>query len=88
METLQFFGDSCILGEKLMPVTPDNDNLRLIPDWRTPAEFFQWIRREKQRLRRLLAADFRLRSCPEWRRDWEVTLAMEKCGLYHLCGQR
>jgi hypothetical protein len=88
METLKLFVTVCFGGEGFIPAVPDNDNDRLLPDWMTPAEFFQWIRHEKQRLRRRLAADFRLRSCPEFQRDWEVTLAMEKCGLYHLCGQR
>jgi hypothetical protein len=65
-----------------------NDNDRLLPDWMTPAEFFQWIRLEKKRLLQLFAADFRLRSSPEYRREWEVTLGMEQIGLRQLNGQR
>lgn len=64
----------------------DNDNWRLFSDWMTPAEFFQWIRRRKERLLRELAADFRLRSCPEHRLTWDVTIAMERCGRQRFHG--
>jgi hypothetical protein len=74
--------------DEIGEIRHDNDNDQLKPDWMTTAEFFQWVHRKKTRLRRRLAADFRLRSCPEWLREWEVALEMEKCGLYHLRGQR
>lgn len=66
----------------------DNDNWRLFPEWSTPAEFMQRIRRHKENLRRELAADFRLRNCPEHRLTWEIAEAMERCCLLHYYGVR
>lgn len=66
----------------------DNDNWRLFPEWSTPAEFLQWINQRKERLRRELAADFRLRSCPEHRLTWDITIAMERCGRQRFYGER
>lgn len=66
----------------------DNDNWRLFSDWMTLAEFFRWIRRRKEQLRRELAADFRLRSCPEHRLTWDITIAIERCGRQRFYGER
>jgi hypothetical protein len=71
----------------ITPPSAANDNDRLLPDWMTPAEFWQYVRTRKKRLLRQLAADFQLRTSPEFRRDWEVTLGMEQCGLRQLSGQ-
>ena len=72
-----------LTGESFAFPAPNNDNWRLMPDWMTPAEFMQWVRQQKERLRRELATDFRLRHCPEHRKTWDITLAMEQCGLWH-----
>ena len=58
-----------------------NDNQRLAESWMTPAELLQWIRQEKEQMRRELAADFQLRSDPKHRNDWENLEAMERCTL-------
>ena len=77
-----------LIGETTPPPKHDNDNWRLFPDWKTPAEFMQGVRQRKERLRRELAADFRLRSCPEHRLTWDIANAMERCGLLHYYGVR
>ncbi|MCZ2109938.1 MAG: hypothetical protein LC118_10300 [Dehalococcoidia bacterium] len=63
--------------------TPDNDNWRLASEWQTPAEVLQLIRRWKTQALEELREDFSLRACPEHRKTWEITLAMEKCALWH-----
>ena len=68
------------------PHPHDNDNTPLMSDWMTPADCMQMIRREKERLLRQLAADFRLRSNPDFRHDWEVTVMMEQWGNYQFYG--
>jgi hypothetical protein len=79
----------CVLiGEAFTTLTPDNNNWRLKNDWMTPAELMQLIRQEKERLRRELAADPRLLTCPQHRRYWDETLAFEQCALWHLFGVR
>jgi hypothetical protein len=88
MAASEHFGIHCIVWDRNTQLVPDNDNWRLMPDWRTPAEFMQWIRQDKERMRRELAADFRLRSCPQHRLDWEILIAMEKCALWHCYGVR
>jgi hypothetical protein len=77
-----------LTGEAFTTHPPDNENLRLMPDWETPAEFMQWVRREQERLRRQMAADPRLLTCPEHRRKLNVRLAMEKVCLSHYYGVR
>jgi hypothetical protein len=72
-----------VSGEAFAVPKHDNDNWRLFDDWITPAEFMQWVRRRKEGLRRELAADFRLRSCPENRLTWDIAEAMERCGRQH-----
>lgn len=63
------------------PPEPANENLRLLPDWMTPAEVMQWVRREKERLSREVADNPRLWNCPEHRRMWDMTLAIEQLTL-------
>lgn len=58
-----------------------NENQRLLPDWMTPAELFQWISQEKLRLSREVAADASLWACPEHRREWDATLGIEQIAL-------
>ena len=72
----------CITGGGPTTPAPDNDNWRLKPDWMTPAEFLQWLRREKERMQRELEADFRLRSCPKHRQDWDILVAIERCASH------
>ena len=62
--------------------TADNDNWGVAGNGQTPAEALQMIRRWKAQAKRELEADFSLRSCPEHRKTWEITLAMEKCALW------
>jgi hypothetical protein len=88
MDTLTLFGTRLIVGETDPLPKPDNDNLRLMEDWMTPAELMQWIRRTRQEMRQELAADFRLRNCPTHRRHWVNLNAMERCCLWHYYGAR
>jgi hypothetical protein len=89
MTTWEFCGSRFVFGEVVSPPpTPDNDNWRLMPDWKTPAEFLQWVRRTREEMRRELAADFSLRHCPTHRRHWDVLNAMERCCLWHRYGVR
>lgn len=88
MHSLDLFGTRFIAAVPIRPPKPDNDNWRLMPEWWTPAEFLQRVRREKERLRRELLADHRLLSCPNYRRTLSIRLAMEKCCLWHYYGER
>jgi hypothetical protein len=88
MDTLTLFGTRPIAGDIGPLPKPDNDNWRLMADWKTPAEFLQWLRRTRAEMRRELAADFSLRNCPTHRRHWETLDAMEKCCLWHYYGVR
>jgi hypothetical protein len=82
------FGLRLLAGEAVSPPTPNNDNWRMMPDWRTPAEALQKIRRWKEQIGRDLAADDRLWACPEHRLTRKITLAMERCALWHFYGVR
>ena len=75
-------------GEGFTPPVPANENLLLLPDWMTSAEALQRIRRTMDEMRRELAADFRLRSCPKHRRQWDELIAIERCTLWHCYGVR
>ncbi len=74
-------GRRWVEGPKQTP-TADNDNWGVAGNGQTPAEALQLIRRWKAQALRELEADFSLRSCPEHRKTWEITLAMEKCALW------
>lgn len=87
MDILTFFGTRFIAGGRPTR-TPDNDNMRLMEPWMTPAELLQWIRRTRDEMRRELAADFSLRTCPRHRRTWESLEAIERCALWHFYGVR
>jgi hypothetical protein len=76
MASLELFGTRLIVGPA-EPPPPGNENRHLLPDWMTPAEAIQWVRRRKGRLSRELADDARLWACPEHRRTWEATLGIE-----------
>ncbi len=88
MDSWTIFGTRFITGDTDPVPTPDNNNWRLMEDWMTPAEFMQWVRREKERLRREVEADVRLLTCPKHRLTREIRLAMEKCWLSHFYGVR
>jgi hypothetical protein len=87
MDSREWFGVTLLAGGS-NPPGPDNDNWRLMEAWRTPAEFMQWVRLEKERLRQEIAEDLRLLACPEHRLTREITLAMEQCCLWHYYGER
>lgn len=70
------------------PPKPDNENRRLFSADTTLEECMQWIRREKMRLAREVNADPRLMTCPEHQLTWRITLAMERCALWHYYGVR
>ena len=88
MATLDCFGTRLCAGEGWAPKPHNNDNLRLMEDWMTPAEFMQWVRRNREEMRRELAADFTLRFDPVHRKDWVALAAMERCCLWHYYGVR
>jgi hypothetical protein len=67
---------------------PDNSNRRLKDDWMTPAEVMQIARREKERLRRAIAANPGLVNSPKHRHELAEVLAFEQCALWHLYGAR
>mgnify|MGYP001024809386 CR=1 FL=1 len=69
-------------GRFITPAAHDNDNWGVAGNGQTPAEALQMIRRWKAQAKRELADDFSLRSDPEHRKTWEITLAMEKCALW------
>jgi hypothetical protein len=75
-----------LTGDAVTPPEPANENLPLLPDWMTPAEAMQWVRQEKIRLSRKVDDDPQLWSCPEHRRDWDVTLAIEQMALRRYYG--
>jgi hypothetical protein len=69
--------------------SPDNENLELLANCKlTPAEVLQWVRQRKERLCRELAEDARLWTCPEHRRDWNVSLGIEQLTLSQCYGIR
>lgn len=70
------------------PPEHDNDNRIIGPEWQTPAETIQAIRRARREMFLELLADFRLRHCPDHRRYWELAIEMEKCALWHYYGIR
>jgi hypothetical protein len=87
IKSWEYAGTRCGVGEALLLPPPDNDNLELMPGCPlTPAEVMQWLRRERRRLSRAVAMDTRLWTCPEHRRDWIVTLGLEKLTLWHCYG--
>lgn len=88
MAEFALFGASCFIGEDRPPPSADNENLRLHPNWKTPAEFMQWLRQDKRRLEQELAADGRLWSCPVHRLDRDINRAMERCARWHCYGER
>ena len=88
MAEFALFGIRCSIGEDRPPPAADNENLRLLSDWMTPAELMQWLRREEKRLNKELAADERLWSCPEHRLTREINQAMERCARWHCYGER
>jgi hypothetical protein len=77
----------CLTGEAFTVPQPDNENLLLLDGcvW-TPAEVMQWVRQEKRRLSRKLAANPRLWTCPEHRRTWNATIGIEKLTLWQCYG--
>ena len=87
MDSLTLCGTRFITGDALTLPTPDNENLPLMPGCSlTPAEFMQWVRQERRRLSRAVAADARLWTCSEHRKDWMLFLGLEKLTLWHCYG--
>ena len=87
MESLECFGVSIMVGNATPP-TPDNQNIPMCSTWQTPAEALQKLRRMKAEMRRELAADFTLRSCPKHRTMWETLIGAERCTLWQYYGVR
>lgn len=77
-----------LTGEQADPPQADNDNLRVLSEWMTPAEVLQWVRREKVRLCREVASDPRLWFCPEHRRTWNARLGIEAIVIRQYYGGR
>ncbi len=74
-------------GDAFAATAADNENLELLEGCPlTPAEVLQWVRREKERLSRNLAADARLWACPEHQRTWNATLGIEQVTLRQCFG--
>jgi hypothetical protein len=88
MTVSNILGTRVVLGRPDALPTPDNENLPLRPDWMTPAELMQWIQREKVRLSREVALNPQLWVCPKHRRDWLLTLGIEKLTLWQCYGVR
>jgi hypothetical protein len=88
MESCNVLGTRIVIGDTNPPPRPDNDNWRLMHDWRTPAEFMQWVRQRKEQLRREVQADERLLTCPDHQLTRNIAVAMEKCCLWHYYGVR
>ena len=70
-------------GEAFTTPTSDNENL-LLTTSKTPAELMHFIRQEKERLRRKLAADPSLLNDPQVYMQWEEIKAFEACARYQL----
>ncbi len=66
----------------------DNDNWLLMSEGVTPAEFMQWIKRTRSKMRRELEANFSLRADPTHREIWVSLDAMERCARWHFYGER
>ncbi len=77
-----------LTGDAAIVPAAANTNWRIKPDWMTPAEVMQVVRREKERLRRAVAADPGLVNSPKHRHEWAETLAFERCARWHLFGVR
>jgi hypothetical protein len=86
MNSLDVLGLRFTVGQSQPLSPPGNDNRRLKPDWMTPEELMQWVRQEKERLSRAVAKDARLWSCPKHRREWDMTIAIEKLTLRQCYG--
>lgn len=78
MKKTAIFGTRCVVGDELTLPDHDNENWPLLSDWMTPAEAVQMIREEKERMRRQLAENFALRSCPKFQKYWDSILGMEQ----------
>jgi hypothetical protein len=87
METLTLFGTRFITGDRPLP-KPDNTNWLLMEPWMTPAELLQWVRQTREEMRREIAADPGLLTCPKHRRSWVSLEALEHCALWRYYGVR
>jgi hypothetical protein len=72
-----------LTSEAFTTPSPDNENLRIMEDWETPAELMQFLRREQDRLCREVAADPSLLNDPTHRLWRAETKAMEACARWH-----
>jgi hypothetical protein len=87
MDSFTLFGTRIITGDAFALPTPDNANLELMTGCAlTPAELLQFIRQYKKRLSRAVAADPGLWNCPNHRKDWNITLGIEKVTLWRCYG--
>lgn len=88
MSVSDIFGTRVIQGGP-DPMPPgNNDNMRLLAHWQTPAEFLQWVRQDKVRLQRELLANPDLLASPEHRLSRQIRVAMEKVCLWQYFGSK
>lgn len=87
MPSLDLHGTKLILEAWPQPAHA-NDNAGVKPDWMTPAELMQWVQRTRDEMRRELAADFTLRTCPTHRRHWQALEEIEQYARWHYLGER
>jgi hypothetical protein len=69
-------------GEVPALPSPANENLVVKPDWQTPAEALQLVRRWKERSLREHQERRALWHCSAARLDWEIARALERCLLW------
>lgn len=82
MASFELFGTRYLAGEDCPLPTPANHNGGIFSEGDTPAGALQFFRRVKERMRREIIADFRLRNDPDHRMLWESVRAAEQCLLW------
>jgi hypothetical protein len=86
MSVFFLFGTRFATDSAFMRPVPQNDNETLMPEWMTPAELFQWIRRTREEMRRELAADPNLLTSPTHRQNWQTLDVLESAARRRYCG--
>ena len=75
MPLLDLLGIRVLLDDALPEsIAHDNNNWEAKPDWMTPAELMQIVRREREKMRRELADEF---ASPQHRHFWESLNGLE-----------
>jgi hypothetical protein len=86
MYVFSLFGTRFATGSAFMRPVRHNDNQRLMEEWMTPAELFQWIRQAREGLRRELAADPSLLTCPKHRDKFQTLDTLESAARWRYRG--